>query len=114
VKPEVLLMDEPFSFLDELTAMTLRKEVLDIWNDPNLPTNTFIMVSHNVEEAVFMADRILVMSPRPGRIVGNVTVNIPRPRIRQFRSPPFFGYCDKVISLLEERSPENMKAYEKK
>ncbi len=114
VKPEVLLMDEPFSFLDELTAMTLRKEVLDIWNDPNLPTNTFIMVSHNVEEAVFMADRILIMSPRPGRIVGNVTVNIPRPRIRQFRSQPFFEYCDKVISLLEERSPENMKAYEKK
>jgi len=114
VKPEVLLMDEPFSFLDELTAMTLRKEVLDIWNDPNLPTNTFIMVSHNVEEAVFMADRILVMSPRPGRIVGNVEVKIPRPRIRQFRSPSFFEYCDKVIALLEERVPENMVVSEKK
>jgi len=114
VKPEVLLMDEPFSFLDELTAMTLRKEVLDIWNDPNLPTNTFIMVSHNVEEAVFMADRILVMSPRPGRIVGNVDVNIPRPRIRQFRSRAFFEYCDKVISLLEEKQLENKPVDEKK
>ena len=114
VKPEVLLMDEPFSFLDELTAMTLRKEVLDIWNDPNLPTNTFIMVSHNVEEAVFMADRILVMSLRPGRIVGNVEVNIPRPRSRQFRSPAFFEYCDKVISLLEEKKLENKLVDEKK
>jgi len=114
VKPEVLLMDEPFSFLDELTAMTLRREVLDIWNDPTLPTNTFIMVSHNVEEAVFMADRILVMSPRPGRIVGDVKVNIPRPRIEQFRSPAFFEYCDKVISLLEEKVLENMPVNEKK
>jgi len=114
VKPEVLLMDEPFSFLDELTAMTLRKEVLDIWNDPNLPTNTFIMVSHNVEEAVFMADRILVMSLRPGRIVGNVEVNIPRPRSRQFRSPAFFEYCDKVISFLEEKKLENKLVDEKK
>jgi len=107
-------MDEPFSFLDELTAMTLRKEVLDIWNDPNLPTNTFIMVSHNVEEAVFMADRILVMSPRPGRIVGNVDINIPRPRMRQFRSPAFFEYCDKVISILEEKGLDSMLVHKKK
>jgi len=114
VKPEVLLMDEPFSFLDELTAMTLRNEVLDIWNDPNLPTNTFIMVSHNVEEAVFMADRVLVMSPRPGRIVGNVDINIPRPRIRQFRSPAFFEYCDKVISLLEDKGLDNTLVHKKK
>jgi len=114
VKPEVLLMDEPFSFLDELTAMTLRNEVLDIWNDPNLPTNTFIMVSHNVEEAVFMADRVLVMSPRPGRIVGNVDINIPRPRIRQFRSPAFFEYCDKVIALLEDKGLDNTLVHKKK
>lgn len=79
LKPEVLLMDEPFSSLDELTAKTLRKLVLDIWRNPALPTNTFIMVSHNVEEAVFMADRVIVMSPRPGKVAGEVKIDIPRP-----------------------------------
>jgi len=80
LKPELLLMDEPFSSLDELTAKTLRNLILEIWRDPDLPTNTFIMVSHNVEEAVYMADRVIVMSPRPGRIIDEVKVDLPRPR----------------------------------
>lgn len=99
--PEVLLMDEPFSSLDELTAKTLRSLVLDIWRDPSLPTNTFVMVSHNVEEAVFMADRIIVMSPRPGRVVGDVNIDIPRPRERYLRDKSYFEYVDEVLDLLE-------------
>jgi NitT/TauT family transport system ATP-binding protein len=102
LKPDVLLMDEPFSSLDELTAKTLRELVLNIWRNPTLPTNTFVMVSHNVEEAVFMADRVIVMSPRPGRVVGDVRVDIPRPRSRYLREKEYFGYVDQVVELLEK------------
>jgi len=102
LQPEVLLMDEPFSSLDELTAKTLRELVLEIWRDPSLPTNTFVMVSHNVEEAVYMADRVLVMSPRPGRVVGEVRVNLPRPRMEYLRDPKYFQCVDNVVAILEK------------
>lgn len=102
LKPEVLLMDEPFSSLDEITAKTLRGLVLDIWRNPTLPTNTFIMVSHNVEEAVFMADRVIVMSPRPGRVIGEVKIELPRPREEHLRDPVYFGLVDEVVELLEK------------
>jgi len=102
LKPEVLLMDEPFSSLDELTAKTLRELVLDIWRNPALPTNTFIMVSHNVEEAVFMADRVIVMSPRPGKVIGEVKIEIPRPREEHLRDSEYFSLVDEVVELLEK------------
>jgi NitT/TauT family transport system ATP-binding protein len=102
LKPEVLLMDEPFSSLDELTAKTLRELVLDIWRNPALPTNTFIMVSHNVEEAVFMADRVIVMSPRPGKVVGEVKIDIPRPREKHLRDSTYFSLVDEVVETLEK------------
>jgi len=102
LQPEVLLMDEPFSSLDELTAKTLRTLVLEIWRDPSLPTNTFVMVSHNVEEAVYMADRVIVMSPRPGRIVDEVRVNLPRPRTEYLRDPEYFRRVDEVVAILEK------------
>jgi len=102
LKPEVLLMDEPFSSLDELTAKTLRELVLNIWRDPALPTNTFIMVSHNVEEAVYMADRVIVMSPRPGKIIGEVKIDVPRPRTEHLREPVYFKLVDGVIEMLEK------------
>jgi len=102
LQPEVLLMDEPFSSLDELTAKTLRTLVLEIWRDPSLPTNTFVMVSHNVEEAVYMADRVIVMSPRPGRIIGEVRVNLPRPRTEFLRDPEYFHRVDEVVAILEK------------
>jgi len=103
LQPEVLLMDEPFSSLDELTAKTLRTLVLEIWRDPSLPTNTFVMVSHNVEEAVYMADRVIVMSPRPGRIVGEVKINLPRPRTKYLRDPEYFHRVDEVVAILESK-----------
>lgn len=102
LQPEVLLMDEPFSSLDELTAKNLRTLVLEIWRDPSLPTNTFVMVSHNVEEAVYMADRVIVMSPRPGRIVGEVKVDLPRPRTEYLRDPEYFHRVDEVVAILEK------------
>lgn len=102
LQPEVLLMDEPFSSLDELTAKTLRTLVLEIWRDPSLPTNTFVMVSHNVEEAVYMADRVIIMCPRPGRIVGEVRVNLPRPRTQYLRDEKYFRRIDEVVAVLEK------------
>ena len=102
LKPEVLLMDEPFSSLDELTAKTLRSLVLKIWADPTLPTNTFLMVSHNVEEAVFMADRVIVMSSRPGKVIGEVKIDVPRPRVKYLRDQIYFKCVDDVVNMLEE------------
>jgi len=106
LQPEVLLMDEPFSSLDELTAKTLRELVLEIWRDPSLPTNTFVMVSHNVEEAVYTADRVIVMSPRPGRVVGEVKVDLPRPRTKYLRDSKYFQRVDEVVAILEKSKRE--------
>ena len=102
LQPEVLLMDEPFSSLDELTAKALRTLVMGMRRDPSLPTNTFVMVSHNVEEAVYMADRVIVMSPRPGKIVGEVNVDLPRPRTKYLRDPQYFQRVDEVVAILEK------------
>jgi NitT/TauT family transport system ATP-binding protein len=101
LQPEVLLMDEPFSSLDELTAKNLRSLVMDLRRRSELSTNTFIMVSHNVEEAVFMADRVAVMSSRPGKIIGDIKVDIPRPRMSYLRDQIYFKYVDEVVSVLE-------------
>ena len=106
LQPEVLLMDEPFSSLDELTAKTLRELVLEIWRDPSLPTDTFVMVSHNVEEAVYMADRVIVMASRPGRIVGEVKVNLPRPRTKYLRDEKYFRSIDDVVAILEKNKQQ--------
>jgi len=100
LEPEILLMDEPFSSLDALTAEVLRKEVLDIWCDKSIPTNTFIMVTHLIEEAVFMADRVIVLSCRPGRIIGNIKVDICRPRTTHQRDKKFYRIVDKIKNLI--------------
>jgi NitT/TauT family transport system ATP-binding protein len=106
--PEVLLLDEPFSALDELTAKSLRVLLLKIWSDPSLPTNNFVMVTHNVEEAVMMADRIIVMSPRPGKVVGELTVPLPRPRFDHLRDPVFFQTVDKLLGMLSSTTQEQL------
>jgi NitT/TauT family transport system ATP-binding protein len=100
LKPEILLMDEPFSSLDELTAKTLRDLVLAIWRKEGEPPNSMIMVSHNVEEAVYMADRVVVFSPRPGKVVGDIKIDIPRPRAEHVREAIYFNYIDRVVEML--------------
>lgn len=102
VEPRVLLMDEPFSALDALTAITLREELLDIWRTQGMPVHTILIVTHIIEEAVELADRILVLSPSPGRIVADLKVELPRPRDR--RREGFNALTDKVFSLIEERA----------
>src|SRR5271156_3738466 len=82
VDPTILLMDEPFSALDVLTAETIRTDLLDLWIERRLPTKSMLLVTHNIEEAVFMCDRILIFSSNPGRVVGEIEVTFPHPRNR--------------------------------
>jgi NitT/TauT family transport system ATP-binding protein len=83
VDPDVLLMDEPFSALDVLTAETLRTDLLDLWSEKRLPIKAMLMVTHNIEEAVLMCDRVLLFSSNPGRVVGEIRIDLPQPRSRQ-------------------------------
>src|ERR1700683_974333 len=82
VDPNILLMDEPFSALDVLTAETLRTDFLELWGDGRLPIKGVILVTHNIEEAVLMCDRILLFSSNPGRIISEIKVTLPQPRNR--------------------------------
>jgi NitT/TauT family transport system ATP-binding protein len=82
VHPNILLMDEPFSALDVLTAETLRTDFLELWSEGRLPIKGVILVTHNIEEAVLMCDRILVFSTSPGHIIEEIKVDLPRPRNR--------------------------------
>ncbi len=98
LEPEVLLMDEPFSSLDALTAENLRREVIDIWRDPAYRTNAVVMVTHNVQEAVYMADRVLVLSARPAKIIDDCPIIMERPRSQ--RDPALYDYADRIISKI--------------
>ena len=96
--PEVLLMDEPFSSLDDLTAEHLRREIYSLLINPTTSVQTVIMVSHNVEEIIELADKVIVLSARPGRVVGELKVDLPRPRDK--KSKEFFDWVDRVYALL--------------
>jgi NitT/TauT family transport system ATP-binding protein len=82
VEPTILLLDEPFSALDVLTAETIRTDLLDLWIEHRLPTKSMLLVTHNIEEAVFMCDRILLFSSNPGRVAAEIEVTFPHPRNR--------------------------------
>ncbi len=98
VEPELLCLDEPFSALDVLSAESLRGELLELWTEGKIPTKAILMVSHNIEEAVFMADRIVVMDKEPGRIIAEHKIDLPHPRQR--RSPEFQALVDQVYATL--------------
>ncbi len=100
VEPSVLLMDEPFSSLDPLTAEGLREEVLQLWRDPDLPPDAVLLVSHNIEEAIQLADRVVVLARRPSHVLADVKVDLPRPRDR--KSSAFYELTDRVYSLITE------------
>jgi len=80
VHPNILLMDEPFSALDILTAETLRNDFLDLWGEGQLPIKSVLLVTHNIEEAVQMCDRLLIFSTHPGRVVSEIPIDLPHPR----------------------------------
>ncbi|WP_087686444.1 MULTISPECIES: ABC transporter ATP-binding protein [unclassified Pandoraea] len=101
VNPTLLLMDEPFSALDVLTAETLRTDLLDLWSQRQLPIKSILIVTHNIEEAVFMCDRILVLSSNPGRVVAEIKVPFPHRRNRL--DPAFRKMVDDIYALMTSR-----------
>jgi NitT/TauT family transport system ATP-binding protein len=100
-EPDALLMDEPFSALDVLTAENLRTELVGLWEGREAPVKSILIVTHNIEEAVLLADRILVLSSNPGRIQAELTVELPRPRDRH--EPRFEALVDTVYGILTGR-----------
>ena len=92
--PEVLLLDEPFGALDALSREQMNVELMRIWQARRV---TAVMVTHDLEEAVFVADRVLVMSPRPGRIRAEVVVDLPRPRTLDVTYTEFFGALSRRV-----------------
>ncbi len=108
VHPDLLLMDEPFSALDVLTAETLRTDLIDLWSEGKLPVKSVLMVTHNIEEAVLMCDRILVFSSNPGRVASELKVPFPHPRNRL--DPAFRQMVDDIYALMTRRPAPGLRA----
>jgi NitT/TauT family transport system ATP-binding protein len=101
MNPDVLLMDEAFSALDVLTGETLRNDMLELWQHAKVPTKGILVVSHNIEEAVMMADRVIILSHDPGRIRYEVTIDLPRPR--DIESSEVRALIDEIYGLMTMR-----------
>ena len=98
IEPELLCLDEPFSALDALSAEALQGELLELWTSGSIPTRAILMVTHSIEEAVFMADRIVLMDKDPGRVVAELRVDLAHPRQRKDRE--FLSVVDRVYATL--------------
>jgi NitT/TauT family transport system ATP-binding protein len=109
-EPDALLMDEPFSALDVLTAENLRNELVKLWEGHGAPVKSILIVTHNIEEAVLLADRVLVLSSNPGRIRAELTVGLPRPRDRH--APRFEALVDTIYGILTGREQAAVDALE--
>jgi len=107
VHPNILLMDEPFSALDVLTAENLRTDLVELWGNGKLPIKGIILVTHNIEEAVLMCDRVLLFSSNPGRVSSEIKIDLPQPRDRT--SPQFEDYVDKIYVEMTARRVERMR-----
>jgi NitT/TauT family transport system ATP-binding protein len=102
--PPLLLMDEPFAALDEITRFKLNDDLLALWRAIG---NTIVFVTHSVFESVYLSSRIVVMSPRPGRVVREIAIDAPYPRHESFRtSAPYAGYCRVVSQALAHAMAE--------
>ncbi len=99
-EPQLLLMDEPFAALDEITRFKLNNDLLQLWQDLR---RTVIFVTHSVFESVYLSQRIVVMTPRPGRVFAEIAIPAPYPRDERFRtSPEYAGYCRQVAEALSK------------
>ena len=107
VHPNILLMDEPFSALDVLTAENLRTDLVELWGNGKLPIKGIILVTHNIEEAVLMCDRVLLFSSNPGRVSSEIKIDLPQPRERT--STQFEDYVDRIYVEMTARRVERMR-----
>jgi NitT/TauT family transport system ATP-binding protein len=108
VDPAVLLMDEPFASLDAQTREMMQAELLDIWSQTN---KTVVFITHQISEAIYLSDRVIVMSARPGRIIADLQIDIPRPRTLSVkRTERFLRYEDEVWGLIEAQARATMRA----
>ncbi|HEY7629777.1 MAG TPA: nitrate/sulfonate/bicarbonate ABC transporter ATP-binding protein [Thermoleophilaceae bacterium] len=105
IEPDVLLMDEPFSALDVLTAENLRTELLELWATGEFPTKAILIVTHNIEEAVLFADRVIVLGTNPGHIKAEIPIGLERPRDR--RTPEFEALLDRIYGIMTGREAED-------
>nr|WP_246805409.1 ABC transporter ATP-binding protein [Mesorhizobium mediterraneum] len=103
VHPRLMLMDEPFSALDVLTAETLRTDLIDLWIEGRLPIKSILIVTHNIEEAVLMCDRVLIFSPNPGRVAAEIKIDLAHPRGRV--DPAFRQLVEDIYALMTRRTP---------
>jgi NitT/TauT family transport system ATP-binding protein len=103
VHPQILLMDEPFSALDVLTAENLRTDFLELWTDGRMPIKGVLLVTHNIEEAVLMCDRIMIFGSNPGRILTEIPVTLPQPRNRN--DPSFAALVERIYVEMTLRRP---------
>ena len=101
MEPDILLMDEPFSALDVLTAENLKRDLLELWTEKKIPTKSIIMVTHSIEEAVYMSDRAIVLSRDPARIITDIPITLTHWREKQ--DPRFTELVDKIYSILTHR-----------
>jgi NitT/TauT family transport system ATP-binding protein len=104
IQPQVLFMDEPFSALDVLTAENLRGEIDDLWNAGTFPSRSIVIVTHNIEEAVFLADRVVILGANPGRIRGEVIISLPRSHDRS--SKRFEALVDYIYTVMTNPEAE--------
>src|ERR1700760_4710999 len=111
VHPSILLMDEPFSALDVLTAENLRTDLVELWGNGKLPIKGIILVTHNIEEAVLMCDRVLLFSSNPGRVSSEIKIDLPQPRERT--SLAFEDYVDRIYVEMTARRVERMREQQK-
>jgi NitT/TauT family transport system ATP-binding protein len=97
-EPDLLLLDEPFSNLDPLTALSLRREIEHMWLDSTLPPASVVMVTHDIEEVVLLADRVVVLGGRPAKVYAEMPIKLERPRSK--KAEEFYGYVDSIFSLI--------------
>lgn len=114
MEPDILLMDEPFSALDVLTAENLKRDLLELWIEKKIPTKSIIMVTHSIEEAVYMSDRAIILSRDPARVISDIS--IPMPHWRDKTEFQFTEFVDQIYSIMTKREvkPVNVPGEAKK
>lgn len=110
VEPDILLMDEPFAALDAQTREIMQSDLMRIWQETR---KTVVLITHQIDEAIFLSDRVFVFTARPGRLKEEIVIDLPRPRsLAMKRTPEFVGYLDRIWKLIEEEVREGIRREE--